>query len=269
MPASRLQGLKDQETRQVDRWYYKIHPQQEDNNMKCSVERLIEALIGMELAQARKAAEVRAEQARRSSYVVTVSRSYGSHGHRIARMLADRLGVRCCDRSILEGVARRADVDGELVKRLEENLEHVSSHPWKNLFKGRSFPKERYLHHLVKIILNIAEKGGVIVGRGAHLILGRDKAFRIRIVGSLEVCAQRVSERKQIDIEAARERVKQVDHRRAGYLKQLYGKGINDCSDYDLVINTDRFDVETAIELILDSMQLAGYQLPEEPGKAV
>ena len=39
--------------------------------MKCSVERLIEALIGIELAQARKAAEKKAVQARKASYVVT------------------------------------------------------------------------------------------------------------------------------------------------------------------------------------------------------
>jgi hypothetical protein len=237
--------------------------------MKCSVERLIEALIGVELAQQRKAAEKKAMLERKASYVVTVSRSYGSHGHRIAQALADRLGVRCCDREILEGVAARADVDNELMRRLEENLEHTSSSPWNAFFKGSSFPKEHYLQHLVKVVLNISQKGGVIVGRGAHLILGPGKAFRIRIIGSLESCAQRVAERKQVDLEAARERVRMVDRQRADYLKQLYGKRINDCSDYDLVINIDRFDVDSALELILYSMQLAGYDLPKELRKAV
>ena len=232
--------------------------------MKCSVERLLEALIGIEVAQERKAAEEKAALARKASYVVTVSRGYGSLGKIIAQALADRLGVRCCDRSILEGVAKRADVDIELVKRLDENLEHSVTTPWLAFFKGKSFPKERYLHHLVKVVLNISKKGGVIVGRGAHLILGPDRAFRVRVIGSLEVCAQRVVERDQLDIEAARERVMTINRQRADYLQQLYGEGINDCSDYDLTINTDRFDVEAAIELILHSMQLAGYNLPEE-----
>jgi cytidylate kinase len=237
--------------------------------MKCSVERLLEALIGIELAQQRKSAEEKAAQARKAGYVVTVSRSYGSLGHRIARALADRLGVRCCDRSILEGVALRADMDIELVKKLDENLRHTSNRPWKAFIKGRSSPKERYLQHLVKVILNISEKGGVILGRGAHLILGPNKAFRVRIIGSLDVCAQRVAERKQLDIEAARERVLEVNRQRAGYLEQLYGEGINDCSDYDLVINTDRIGVDSAIELILYSMQQAGYDIPDELMQAV
>ena len=45
--------------------------------MKCSVERLIQGLIGIELAQQRKAAEEQAAQVRRASYVVTVSRGFG------------------------------------------------------------------------------------------------------------------------------------------------------------------------------------------------
>ena len=237
--------------------------------MKCSVERLIEALVGIELAQERKAAEEKAALARKAGYVVTVSRGYGSRGHHIAQDLADRLGVRCCDRSILEEVAQRADVDIELVKRLDENLEQSRSTPWKAFFKGKSFPKERYLQYLVKVVLNISKKGGVIVGRGAHLILGPNKAFRVRIIGSLEVCAQRVARREPLDIEAARERVETVNRQRADYLQQLYGEGIDDCSDYDIVINTDRFGVDAAVELILHSMQLAGYDLPEELMQAV
>ena len=237
--------------------------------MKCSVERLIEGLIAVELAQERKAAQVKAAQARKAGYVVTVSRGFGSLGKRIAQALADRLGVRCCDRSILEGVAQQADVDIKLVERLDENLEHVNTRPWKQFFQGKTFHKERYLHYLVKVIMNISKKGGVIVGRGAHLILGPNRAFRVRIIGSLDVCAPRVAEREQLDIEAARELVTTVNRQRADYLEKLYGEGINDCSDYDLVLNTDRFDEEQAVALILHSMQLAGYDIPAKLLQAV
>jgi len=232
--------------------------------MKCSVDRLIQGLIGIELAQERKAAEERAAQARRASYVVTISRGFGSLGKRVAQTLADRLEVRCCDRSILEGVAQRAGVDIKLVERLDENLEHSNTIPWKAFLSGKSFRKERYLHYLVKVVMNISRKGGVIVGRGAHLILGPHRAFRVRIIGSLDACAERVAEREQLDIGAARELVVTVNHQRADYMEQLYGEGINDCSDYDLVLNTDRFDLEQTVALILHSMQQAGYDIPAE-----
>lgn len=232
--------------------------------MQCSAERLIEALIGVELAQERKAAEKKAAQARRESYVVTVSRGYGSLGKQMAQALADRLGVRCCDRTILEEVARRADVDIELVKKLDENIRHIKVEPWKAFFKGKTYSREHYLHHLVKVVLNISKKGGVIVGRGAHLILGPCRAFRVRVIGSLETCAERVAEREQLDIEAARKRVKKINHDRAEYLQQLYGVGIDDCSDYDLVINSDRFDVQQMVGLVLNGMRQAGYEIPDK-----
>ena len=232
--------------------------------MKCSAERLIEALIGVELAQESKAAEEKAAQARRATYVVTVSRGYGSLGKQMAQALADRLGVRCCDRTILEEVARRADVDIELVKNLDENIRHIKVEPWKAFFKGETCTRERYLHHLVKVVLNISRKGGVIVGRGAHLILGPCKAFRVRIIGTLETCAERVAEREHIDLKAARKRVEKVNHERAEYQQQLYGVDAGDCSDYDLVINSDRFDVQQMVSLVLTGMQQAGYDIPDK-----
>jgi Cytidylate kinase-like family len=232
--------------------------------MKCSTERLIEALIGVELAQQRKAAETKATIDRKASYVVTVSRGYGSLGKQTAQALADRLGVSCCDRDILEAVARRADVDVELVTKLDENVRRSGAVPWKSLFKGDSFKDERYLHHLVTVIMNIANKGGVIVGRGAHLILGPEKAFRVRIIGSLNNCAARIAEREQLDPEAARQRVLTVDRQRAEYLHKLYDVDIKDCSDFDLVINSDRYNVQQMVDLILGAMRQAGYAITQD-----
>ena len=229
--------------------------------MKCSVERLIEALIASEVARERKAAEERTAAARRATYVVTVSRGYGALGKEIAQALADTLGVRCCDRIILQEVARRAHVDVNLVKRLDEQVSNIGSDFWKTLFREKSYSKERYLHHLVKVILNISTRGGVIVGRGAHLILGPERCFRVRIVGSLEKCAERIRVREGIDIEAARRRVEEVDRERAEYLNELYGVHAGDPGNFDLVLNTDRFKVNEALALILDAMQQAGYEL--------
>ena len=232
--------------------------------MKCSVERLIEALIGSEIARERKVAEERAAAKQRSTYVVTVSRGYGALGREIAQVLADTLGVRCCDRIILQEVAKRANVDVELIKRLDERVDNIGSDWWKSLFRDKSYPTERYLHHLVKVILNISTKGGVIVGRGAHLILGPHRCFRVRIVGSLEKCAERIGVREGVDIEAAKHRVEQVDQERAEYISELYGVHAGDSSNFDLVIYTDRYTVNESVALILAAMQQAGYELTAE-----
>ena len=229
--------------------------------MKCSVERLIEALIATEMARERKAQEDRAAAELRATYVVTVSRGYGALGKETAQALADTLGVRCCDRYILQEVAKRANVDIELVRRLDDRVNRIDGNWWETLFKGKSYPRERYLQHLVKVVLNISTKGGVIVGRGAHLILGPKRCFRVRIIGSLQKCAERISVREGIDIDAAERRVQEVDRERARYLNDLYGVHAGDGSNFDMVLNTDRFTVKETTALILDAMHRAGYKL--------
>jgi cytidylate kinase len=232
--------------------------------MKCSAERLIEALVGVDLAKERKAAEERAAIARKAGYVVTISRGYGSRGKQVAQALADRLGVRCCDRDILEEVARRAAVDVDLVHKLDENIRHTRREPWRTLFQGKTLSEQRYLDHLVTVIINISRKGGVIVGRGAHLILGPDRSFRVRVIGSPEACAARIAEREHCNLAAARERVQTVNRQRAEFVEKHFGVDNADCSVYDLVINSDRFSLEQMVGLILRAMQQAGYDITPE-----
>jgi len=234
-----------------------------------SVEYLIESLVGLEVARERNVADMMRAAAElrstcvesRSTYVVAVSRGHGSLGKETAQALDDILGVRCCDRTILQEVAKRANVDAELVRELDERVKHIDSVWWQALFAGSSYTKERHHHHLVKVVLNISIKGGVIVGRGAHFILGPKRCFRVRIVGSLEKCAERISKREGIDIATAEQRVEHVNRERAKYLNELYGVHANDSSNFDLILNTDRFTVNQAVALILAAMQKAGYEL--------
>jgi hypothetical protein len=232
--------------------------------MKCNVERLIEALVGAAVIAERNKRDELAAKKERQIYVVTVSRNFGAQGKETAQRLADRLGVRCCDREILEGVASRAQVDVNLVKTLDEHVKLIEGNWWRSLFKAKHLSRQQYYHHLVKVVLSISRNGGVIVGRGANMILGADRAFRIRIVGGLQRCAQRVASRENLDSESARQRVLEVDRHRSEYIRELYDVDVGDARFYDLILNSDRFDVETMVETILFAMQNAGYVLPAE-----
>ena len=234
--------------------------------MKCNAERLIEAIIATEvMAMQRRAAEEKEKLRQKSEvYVVTVSRDFGSMGKDVAQLLADTLEVRCCDRSILQEVARRAHVDEELVSALDEHVSHIKDHWWQHLQHEDTFTYEDYYHHLVKTVLSISRSGGVIVGRGANHILGEAKAFRVRISGSEAQCARRIAEREQISLEKSTRRVREVNQERAEYIKMLYDADINDNTSYDLILNSDRYEITQMVEMILDAMQKAGYKLPAD-----
>ncbi len=230
--------------------------------MTCNVERVIEALVGAALmAERNKSNEL--SRARQKPLVVTISRNCGSQGEEVGRLLADRLGVRCCDREILQEVAKRAHVDVELVKTLDEHVKRIEGNWWHALVKGGGFSREQYFDHLVKVILSISNDGGVIIGRGAYLILGQARAFRVRVVGSLPRCAKRIAARERLGIEASRAHVLAVDKERSKYIQELYRVDIQDASCFDLVINSDRFGVEAIVDNILFAMRQVGYTLPE------
>jgi cytidylate kinase len=232
--------------------------------MRCSAERLIEAIIATEVMQMqRRAAEEKMKRGQKSEvFVVTISRDFGSLGKEVAQLLADTLEVRCCDRSILQEVARRANVDEDLVSALDEHVSSINDHWWQHLMNKDTFSYEDYYRYLVKTVLSISRGGGVIVGRGANHILGEAKAFRVRICGSEEQCARRIAEREGITLEESARRVREVNHERAEYIKMLYHEDINDNTSYDLVLNSDQHDIVQLTGMILDAMEKAGYELP-------
>lgn len=241
--------------------------------MRCDEDQLIESLIKAQLTKPRAIngadAEAQATQQKLDKTVVTISRSYGASGHEIAQLLAEALDLRCCDCSILQEVAERANVDESLVKVLDEHVSIINSHYsdqdahwWKRLINRYRFTHEEYQEYLAKTILSISLHGGVIIGRGANFILGEDRAFRVRLVGSLEKCAKRVAERDHLSIEQATEKVQEIEYERVEYIRKLYDADINDPLSYDLIINTDRFDPKAATELILEAMKKAGYSIP-------
>lgn len=234
--------------------------------MRCNADRLIEALVGAQLHEQHLIDSIKAQQEwdKSKTFVVTISRNYGALGRETAQLLADTLEVRCCDRYILQEVARRADVDESLVKVLDEHISRIENHWWQGLLNKETFTYEDYYKYLVKTVFSISLRGGVIIGRGANLILGPERCFRVRIVGSPEECARRTAERKNISLEEARKKVDDIDAERAEYIRKLYDTDIDDPLSYDLVLNSDRYDRVQLVELILEAMQRSGYQLQKD-----
>lgn len=193
--------------------------------------------------------------------VVTISRDCGCEGERIARLLAERLAVTYVDKDIIDAVAQQARVDRYLMDRLDERAE-VLRHDWlRRLFTGCELEKDLYRRTLIKVVLSIAKEGCVIVGRGANHILARDKAFHVRIVGSIRTCAARIAREQDLELADATRWVLETDQERAGFVRELFGADIDNLHDYDLGLNMDHFDHLHALELIVQAM--AQSTLPE------
>jgi len=96
----------------------------------------------------------------------------------------------------------------------------------------------------------------VFLGRGVELILPPERGLRVRIIASDEVRAQRVAERMTMSAALARAEMERIDREREDYRKSHFGKRANEPANYDLILNTDRFGADEAVEIIRTGMRV-------------
>ena len=173
--------------------------------------------------------------------LVTLTHDYGSGAEAIGRALAEALGVPCWGDSVTYRHGDPYHLEAKILQRLD--TQHAAEHEvMAGLLAGRADTLERYRRALVQVLLHIAEEhGGVIVDRGAHMILRDRPVFRLRIVGSDLVCAHRIAAREGIREELAREKLHKVNRQRRDYLRALVGQDDLDPRYFDLTLNTDHF----------------------------
>ena len=111
-----------------------------------------------------------------------------------------------------------------------------------------------YLHLLPKAILTIAQHDAIIVGRGSHLLLPR--SFRVRIGASHRTRQRTIMAARTISAAAADALIRNSDHARGRFIHSLlHNRGIvEERTDFDLGLNTDRISIATATDIIIATM---------------
>ena len=197
--------------------------------------------------------------------IVTISRQFGSGGHTIGKLAAERLGFPFYDQEIIERVMERTGLSGEYIQETGEYASKNSSFMF-NLALASSVnstnpvtPYDKVFLAQNKVILDIAKHGPcVIVGRCADYILkSREDCLRIFIFADEESRAKWINERypKQKG-KTTEERIAQMDQRRELYYKHYTGSNWGELSNYHLAIYSSVVGIERCVdwieELVLD-----------------
>jgi len=148
--------------------------------------------------------------------VITISREYGAQGAAIARIVAERLGFRFWER---EMVGEHDDVRA-----------------------------------LAIVASTLAARGGaVMVGRGLGFLLSPDRALRVRVVCPLEQRITGLMERQGLCYDTARATIAYADRSRRVFVRDLYGRDIDDASGYDLWVSTGSLPLDAAAAVIISA----------------
>jgi cytidylate kinase len=192
---------------------------------------------------------------------VTISRSVGSGGARVATALGERLGWPVFDRQILTVMAGHDDNRRQLYESLDERDLGWLEGMMRSLLQS-DFGKNDYFHKLTEAVVTLARQASaVFLGRGIDLILPRGLGLRVRVVAPLARRIAAVAARERVSEAEARRRLDQLEQERADFIRRHFRAAEED-DRYDLVVNLHRIDVPHAVDLIADGMRRLGL-LPE------
>jgi cytidylate kinase len=199
-----------------------------------------------------------------SRRAITISRQAGSGGHAIAEKLADHLKAQepedsqpwsVFDRNLVKRVLEDHHLPARLARFMPEDRISQISDTMDELF-GLHPPSWILVRKTSETILHLVELGHVIlIGRGANIITSKlPHAFHVRLLGSLEQRVKKLQELNGINPKDALRLAAHEDLARRRYIKQFFGKDIDDPLLYHLVINTDLVSVDEAARMIALAM---------------
>ena len=175
--------------------------------------------------------------------IVTIGREYGSGGHYVGKLLAKKLGVNFYDKNIISLVSKESGLSKNYIASNEESLNNAKyeSNNDNLIFIAES-----------KVIKKIAKNEScVIVGRCADYILDDNKdVLKVFLYSDEASKINRCVKYYGISKNKALNEIKKIDKERSKHYNFYTNKEWGNVSNYDLLINVDKYGVECTANLI-------------------
>ena len=195
--------------------------------------------------------------------VITIGRQCGSGGRMIGQKIAERLGIKCYDKELLNLASKNSGLCKELFESHDENptssflyslvMDTYSLGYTTSAYTDMPINHKIFLAQFDTIKKLADEESCVIVGRCADYALADyPNVLTVFITGNEEEKIKRLAEINKIDPQKAREMMIKTDKRRSSYYNYYSSKKWGDAQSYDLCINSTVVGVENAVEIILD-----------------
>lgn len=173
--------------------------------------------------------------------VITISREYASGGRYVGQILAKNLGINFYDKDIISLTAKESGLSSQYITEQEQ----TKKNKYENNNDDRLFIAE------CNVIKKLANESCVIVGRCADYVLKDNKdVIKVFLYSDDENKIKRAVKYYGLDKKNALKRIKAIDKERAKHYKYYTSQEWKDFSNYDIVINVDKFGVEKTAKQI-------------------
>ena len=178
--------------------------------------------------------------------VIVIERQFGSGGHDIGKVLAEKLGYDFYDAEIIQMTAGTTGYLPEFVKKNEKIMTNsllydLVNQMYLNIDRQDEAPKDKIFEAECQVVRDLAKKGNcVIVGRCADYVL-RNSGNCLKVFFSAPLVSRirRVAQRQNITEGEAKSTVQKNEKLRADnyryYTRRMWGA----VGNFDLSLNTD------------------------------
>ena len=196
--------------------------------------------------------------------IITISRGYGTYGHEVGRILAEKLGYAFYDRQLITIAARESGYTEDIV----ENSENVSTNPLGFVMNKRIALRQygmnmndRLYNIQYGIIRTIADReNAVIIGRCAdHILKDYAKTMNFFIDADMDYRVAVAMDLQGLDEKEAIQFVQKMDKYRSTYYNYYTEMEWGARENYDLCINRTGISDEDAADLIYSYLKLRGW----------
>ncbi len=203
--------------------------------------------------------------------IITVSRMYGSGGSDVATLVARTLRWSLLDNAVVDEVAARTGLtvlevasrderNPSLSERLASAMALSTQEMLSPLANAKLPPTgERILAVTRHVIEEAASRGPVvIVGRGAHMMLGlRGDLLSVFCYAPRDALIRRSMHRDSLSEAEAGKRVDDTNKQRREWVRAHWGRDWGAPDTYHLCVNTDALGVDGAADVVVRAAQ--GY----------
>ena len=197
-------------------------------------------------------------------FVITINREVGTGGRTIGRKLAEKLGVKYCDKAIVEGLTKKFGLSIEKIEEIKAQKKswwNDINNYYYTLVNSASQPMDAQvkldnesIFATEKRILQelAAESSCVVAGRTGFMVFRQwPNHLCIFIQASMDHRVKRVMKRQNVSEQEARDIIAKLDASREAYIKKYEDTSRYDTRNYQLVISMDDLSEDDAVDVIM------------------
>ena len=199
--------------------------------------------------------------------IITIGREFGSGGCEIGHKLAEKLGIKCYDKDMLDLAAKESGICEEIFESHDEKptssfLYSLVMDTYSMGYSGNTYT-DMPINHKVFLaqfdaIKKIADEGPcILVGRCADYALESYKnVVSVFIHADLDARIRRIARIYNLTDAKAKDMILKTDKKRAGYYNYYTNKKWSDSKSYELCLTSSELGIDGTANAIIDYVKL-------------